>query len=66
MFYKAIKEGLVIPERSVQVGIRTTNTDTMDVDDAASLQDSPLNDSVPSEEAGETRRSERLKNKKTL
>ncbi len=31
MFYKAIKEGLVVPERSVQVGIRTTNVDTMGV-----------------------------------
>ena len=25
MFYKAVKEGLIDPERSVQVGIRTTN-----------------------------------------
>ncbi|GFE66840.1 agmatinase [Litoreibacter roseus] len=25
MFYKAVKEGLIVPERSVQVGIRTTN-----------------------------------------
>lgn len=31
MFYKAIKEGLIDPARSVQVGIRTTNPDTMGV-----------------------------------
>lgn len=31
MFYKAVKDGLVIPERSVQVGIRTTNEDTLGV-----------------------------------
>lgn len=31
MFYKAVKQGLVIPERSVQVGIRTTNGNTMGV-----------------------------------
>ncbi len=29
MFYHAVKEGLVIPEQSVQVGIRTTNEKTM-------------------------------------
>ncbi len=31
MFYKAVKEGLVEPARSVQVGIRTTNEDTLGV-----------------------------------
>ncbi|SLN15320.1 Agmatinase [Roseovarius litorisediminis] len=31
MFYKAIKLGLIDPKRSVQVGIRTVNTDTMGV-----------------------------------
>lgn len=31
MFYKAVKMGLVDPERSVQVGIRTVNTDTLGV-----------------------------------
>jgi len=31
MFYKAVKEGLVDPKRSVQVGIRTTNADTLGV-----------------------------------
>ena len=31
MFYKAVKQGLVVPERSVQVGIRTTNPDTLGV-----------------------------------
>ncbi|MGY6632489.1 MAG: agmatinase [Alkalilacustris sp.] len=29
MFYKAVQEGLILPERSVQVGIRTTNPDTL-------------------------------------
>ena len=29
--YKAVKEGLIIPEKSVSVGIRTTNPDTMGV-----------------------------------
>lgn len=31
MFYKAVKDGIVVPERSVQVGIRTHNEDTMGV-----------------------------------
>ncbi|MCV2880789.1 agmatinase [Actibacterium sp. XHP0104] len=31
MFYKAVKEGLIDPARSVQVGIRTENPDTMGV-----------------------------------
>ncbi|MHA6261689.1 agmatinase [Arenibacterium sp. CAU 1754] len=31
MFYKAVKSGLVDPARSVQVGIRTTNADTLGV-----------------------------------
>jgi agmatinase len=31
MFYKAVKEGLIDPARSVQVGIRTTNSDTLGV-----------------------------------
>ncbi len=29
MFYKAVKDGLIDPERSVQVGIRTENPDTL-------------------------------------
>ncbi|MBO6899092.1 MAG: agmatinase [Shimia sp.] len=29
MFYKAVKEGLIDPKRSVQVGIRTENPDTL-------------------------------------
>lgn len=39
MFYKAVKEGLIVPERSVQVGIRTTNEDTLGVNiiDAAEV-----------------------------
>lgn len=31
MFYKAVKEGLIIPEKSVQIGIRTVNEDTLGV-----------------------------------
>ena len=31
MFYKAVKEGIVDPSRSVQVGIRTQNDDTLGV-----------------------------------
>ncbi len=31
MFYKAVKDGIVVPERSVQIGIRTTNADTLGV-----------------------------------
>lgn len=31
MFYKAVKSGLIDPARSVQVGIRTTNADTLGV-----------------------------------
>ena len=31
MFYKAVKEGLIDVERSVQVGIRTTNPDNLGV-----------------------------------
>ncbi|WP_371168925.1 agmatinase [Aliiroseovarius sp. 2305UL8-7] len=31
MFYKAVKEGLIDPARSVQVGIRTHNADTLGV-----------------------------------
>ncbi|MEL7153385.1 MAG: agmatinase [Pseudomonadota bacterium] len=31
MFYKAVKSGIVDPARSVQIGIRTTNADTLGV-----------------------------------
>ncbi|XDA99594.1 agmatinase [Sulfitobacter sp. LCG007] len=31
MFYKAVNEGLIDPARSVQVGIRTTNPDTLGI-----------------------------------
>lgn len=31
MFYKAVKDGIIVPERSVQIGIRTTNEDTLGV-----------------------------------
>ena len=41
MFYKAVKMGIVDPARSVQVGIRTTNKDTMGVNiiDAREVHD---------------------------
>lgn len=41
MFYKAVKSGLVDPARSVQIGIRTTNEDTLGVNiiDAAEVHD---------------------------
>ncbi|WP_420547620.1 agmatinase [Curvivirga sp.] len=29
MFYQAAKEGIIIPEKSVQIGLRTTNPDTL-------------------------------------
>ncbi|TVQ54162.1 MAG: agmatinase [Rhodobacteraceae bacterium] len=32
MFYRAVKEGLIDPARSIQVGIRTTNDDPMGVE----------------------------------
>lgn len=32
MFYQAAKEGIVLPEHSVQIGIRTTNDHTLDYD----------------------------------
>ena len=31
MFYKAVKQGLIDPRKSVQVGIRTYNSDTLGV-----------------------------------
>ena len=31
MFYKAVKEGVIAPETSAQVGIRTTNPDTLGI-----------------------------------
>ncbi len=46
MFYKAFREGLIVPERSVQVGIRTSNPDTLGVNiiDAMTVHQSPLID----------------------
>ena len=38
MFYKAVKEGLIIPEKSVQIGIRTKN----DYDVGVHVIDAPL------------------------
>ncbi len=42
MFYKAVKQGVVAPERSVQLGIRTVNPDTLGVNilDAPSIHES--------------------------
>jgi len=46
MFYKAVKQGLVVPERSVQVGIRTRNDDTLGVN----IIDAPeVHESKPAE-----------------
>lgn len=46
MFYKAVKEGLILPERSVQVGIRTVNADRMGVNiiDAREVHESSARD----------------------
>ncbi|MBZ0130956.1 MAG: agmatinase [Rhodobacteraceae bacterium] len=46
MFYKAVKQGLVVPERSVQVGIRTVNDDTLGVHiiDAPEVHDARMAD----------------------
>ncbi len=46
MFYKAVKQGVVVPERSVQIGIRTVNPDTMGVHiiDAPSVHASKARD----------------------
>lgn len=46
MFYKAVKQGLVVPERSVQVGIRTVNEDTLGVHiiDAPDVHESRMAD----------------------
>ena len=46
MFYKAVKQGVVVPARSVQVGIRTSNPDTMGVHiiDAPMVHATPLAD----------------------
>ncbi len=40
--YKAIKEGLIVPEKSVQIGIRTTNPDSwgMNIIDARAVHES--------------------------
>jgi agmatinase len=37
MFYKAAKEGIVVPERSIQIGIRTTNDDTLGYEIASAI-----------------------------
>ena len=37
MFYKAAKEGIVVPQRSIQIGIRTTNDDTLGYEIASAI-----------------------------
>ncbi|MEM9011901.1 MAG: agmatinase [Pseudomonadota bacterium] len=48
MFASAIREGLIDPEHSIQVGIRTTNDDPMGVEvrDAITVQEAPLAETV--------------------
>jgi len=43
MFYKAVKTGVVDPKRSVQIGIRTVNADTLGVEtiDARQVHEAP-------------------------
>ncbi|WP_135505016.1 agmatinase [Roseovarius aestuariivivens] len=52
MFYKAVKEGLIDPARSVQVGIRTVNADTLGV---ASLTAREVHEAGPAEAAARIR-----------
>jgi len=46
MFYKAVKQGLVVPDHSVQVGIRTVNADTLGVNiiDAPEIHENSAKD----------------------
>lgn len=48
MFYHAVQEGLILPERSIQVGIRTTNDDTQGilVRDALTVHETPLVETI--------------------
>lgn len=43
MFYRAVREGLIVPERSVQVGIRTSNPDPLGINiiDAMAVHQTP-------------------------
>ncbi|HEU0222365.1 MAG TPA: agmatinase [Paracoccaceae bacterium] len=48
MFWHAVREGLIEPARSIQVGIRTTNDDPMGilVRDAMAVQEAPLSATI--------------------
>ncbi|MDQ5921132.1 MAG: agmatinase [Pseudomonadota bacterium] len=48
MFYKAIKNGIIDPKKSVQIGIRTWNDDFMDMNilDAQWVQDNGIHNTV--------------------
>ncbi|MEL6582264.1 MAG: agmatinase [Pseudomonadota bacterium] len=48
MFYHAVKEGLIDPARSIQIGIRTTNDDAMGIEirDAITVQETPLAETI--------------------
>lgn len=53
MFYRAVKEGLIDPARSVQIGIRTTNDDPMGITVIDAIR---CHRSSPEEIAAEARR----------
>jgi agmatinase len=48
MFYHAVEQGLILPERSIQVGIRTTNDDPLGIEirDAMQVHDTPLSETI--------------------
>ncbi|RED18618.1 agmatinase [Pontivivens insulae] len=48
MFYHAVQQGLIDPDRSIQVGIRTTNDDPMGIliRDAIEVNDTPLSETI--------------------
>ena len=52
MFYKAVKEGLIDPNRSVQVGIRTVNADNLGV---PTIDAREVHERGPAETAGKIR-----------
>ena len=48
MFYHAVEQGLIDPERSIQIGIRTTNDDPLGIEirDAITVHETPLGDTI--------------------
>ncbi|MEM8740688.1 MAG: agmatinase [Pseudomonadota bacterium] len=48
MFYHAVREGLIDPDRSIQVGIRTTNDAPLGIEirDAITVHDTPLRETI--------------------